>query len=609
MYGEDASTAQDFSGNVSWDVGSTMRPFCGLKLIFANDDYAFTVTDNAVTIPILKNDYGFTAVVDPNSVTTAGLLQPKNGTVTINSNGTLLYTPNAGYQGKDTFEYHVCSTPSPIVCDNATVYLTINSCPPPTSRNILYGKVFLDKTGNGLNDPAYPGFSPSKVLLYRDGNCNGIGEAFELSDSVIVDSSGSYQFITYPEKIVSDNFDAAGGTSSCASGSDGNAFWAGNWVDAGDVSSPGFCVNPPASTSNTHAEIVKDGAFGYALRLKYRTISASRSVDLSNSTYAFLSFSYRRTSSTQIALHDIYVQASSNGTSFTTIFTIKGNGTVDANYIPVYNQDISAYASSNTVIRFLTNSSMGLADSVYIDNISIKYLKYPQCYVVKVLQSSMPPDFFMTTPNQSTISFSGSGNCTTPNDFGVTSAQTLPLSILNFTGHAVKEANVLNWTTVQEINSSHFEVETKTDATDFTKIGRVEATGIGSSEKSYSLIHHYPPLGTNYYRLKIVDKDSKYKYSNIIVLKANGTSVIQNSVYPNPFIDKLEAAIVLNQSEKLDISIYDVNGRIMKSLQMQGIKGFNLIKIDELGNLVPGVYFLKIKNNEVDVITKLFKIN
>lgn len=416
VYGEDPSTAQ--TGFPSWDVGTTLRPFCALKLILANDDYAFTLTDNPVTIPILKNDYGFTAVIDPTSVSMSGLLQPKHGAVTLNANGTVLYTPNLGYIGLDTFQYRVCSTPSPIVCDDAMVYVTIANCPAPAHSNIIAGQVFLDTARDGINHGKI-GFSPAKVYLYVDGNCNGLIDTNELSDSVSVDPSGTYQFITYPEKTISDNFEGPNGTSSCGSGSDGNSPWASNWVDAGDPS-VGFCVTPAATINNTKAEIVQDGAFGHALRLKGPSVSATRTVNLNGATYAFLTFSYRRGTANFIAGEDITVQASTNGSTFYNIYTIAGTGIVDPNYLTVFNQDISAYASSpTTYIRFLTNSAVRTNDSVFIDNVSVKYLKYPQCYITQLSQQSIPSNYTITTTTQRTISLSGNNTCIYPFDFGV----------------------------------------------------------------------------------------------------------------------------------------------------------------------------------------------
>ena len=106
---------------------------------------------------------------------------------------------------------------------------------------------------------------------------------------------------------------------------------------------------------------------------------------------------------------DIYVQASSNGSTFTTIYTIKGDGTADANYVTIYNQDISSYASANSAIRFLTNGSVDPQDTVYIDKVTIRLLKYPQCFITKIASSSVPASYSATTIIQKTAVFANGG--------------------------------------------------------------------------------------------------------------------------------------------------------------------------------------------------------
>jgi hypothetical protein len=414
VYGEDPSTAA--LGNPSWDVGTTIKPYCATKLIFANDDYAYSLTDRAVTIQILSNDAGFTAVLDPSTVTVSGGLQPKHGTVKVNANGTLLYTPNAGYIGLDSLEYTVCSTPSP-VCDRALVIIKINGCPTPANQNILSGQVFLDKNKDGVRNDGNTGFAPAKVYLYADGDCDGVIDVNELKDSVVVDSSGTYQFITYPERIISDNFDAVGGASStCATGTDGNTPWKSNWVDAGDAGgASGVCASATGD-----AEVVKDGAFSYALRLMDNNVSATRTININGASAAFLSFSYRRATASLTTGRNIIVQASSNGTTFSTIYTIEGDGTTDANYVQVLNQDILPYAGTTTTyIRFLTNNSVGTTDIVYIDDISITYLKFPICYITAIDAATVPSDYYISTASQNSMTASNGGTCLFPFDFGM----------------------------------------------------------------------------------------------------------------------------------------------------------------------------------------------
>ena len=407
---------------LSWDVGSTIQPFCKQKLIFANDDYARTMVNQPVTIPILLNDFGFLAVIDPASVVTAGLLQPKNGTVTVNANGTVIYTPNTGYVGKDTFEYRVCSTPSPVVCDNALVYVDISTCPAPYNQNVISGKVFVDKNSDGINNDGGTGIAGSKVYLYVDANCNSVIDPHELNDSVTVDGSGTYQFINYPEKFVADDFDSAGTTSvsTCAVGSDGNATWLGNWTDVdAKPASAGYCNG--GNEQDNDVDIRWDPGFSYGLRLKDKNRSATRTVNLSGASYAFLSFDYRRKSTTQTAGHDVIVQASKDGSTFGTVFTIAGDGNTDPAYVTIYNQDITAYTAgtTQTYIRFLTNNNLADKDTVYIDNIKVQFIRYPQCYITRYDSTTIPAYYHTTTTLKYSFTATSMQTCLAPFDFGI----------------------------------------------------------------------------------------------------------------------------------------------------------------------------------------------
>jgi hypothetical protein len=413
VYGEDpqGSTA---GSSAYWDVGSTIQPFCKQKIVIATDDYATSLVNQPVTINILNNDFGFLAEIDPTTVSTVGLLQPQNGTVTVNSNGTILYEPNIGFSGVDTFEYRMCSTPSPIVCDMAVVIVRISTCPSNGNQNIISGQVYIDRNKDAVNNDGGAGLTGVKVYLYNDGNCSGTISANELTDSVTVDSSGFYQFTKYPEKTVEDNFDNGTGGRTCNNGTDGDSPWANNWSDDNDGSS-GFCQ----SGSTNDADIYADGAFGYAMRLKDNNVSVERRVNLNGVLKAFLTFSYRRRGTDIDNGEDLYVQVSTNGTSFTTIYTIEGDGNSDAGYVTVYNQDISAFANTNTTIRFLTNNSMDDNDEIFIDNVAIRFLKYPQCYITAVATTSFPPQYTLTTTGIKTVTIAAGGTCTSNFDFGL----------------------------------------------------------------------------------------------------------------------------------------------------------------------------------------------
>jgi hypothetical protein len=90
----------------------------------ATDDVISTMQDQAVIIPILNNDSDLENDIDISSVTVVA--NPTNGTVSINSiTGEITYTPATGFVGIDVFTYSVCDNGLPVLCDQATVTITV----------------------------------------------------------------------------------------------------------------------------------------------------------------------------------------------------------------------------------------------------------------------------------------------------------------------------------------------------------------------------------------------------------------------------------------------------------------------------------------------------
>ena len=301
----------------------------------------------------------------------------------------------------------------------ATVIIKVDACPAPAKKNLIQGTVFNDISKDGLNNDGGSAIYPAKVYLYVDGDCDGAIDLNEISDSATVDAGGSYQFLPYAQKIISDNFDSLT-TRSHSNGTDGNSAWLSDWSDAGSSDpSTGF-YNNSQTVANTDVEIIKDLTFGHALRLKDKNRFAQRTVNISSATAASLSFSYRRKSATFISTDTVKVQMSTNGTSWTNLYLINGNAAVDAAYVNVNNLNILSYASATTYIRFATGNSHTDADTVYIDNVTIKFLKYNQCYIVRLdTLTSVPAGSYVTTAKQYAFTVTSAAQCATPYDFGI----------------------------------------------------------------------------------------------------------------------------------------------------------------------------------------------
>lgn len=182
----------------------------------------------------------------------------------------------------------------------------------------------------------------------------------------------------------------------------------------------------------------------------------------------------------------------------------------------------------------------------------------------------------------------------------------LPLTLMDFTGrlNASKQSE-LKWNTSTETNTSHFNIEWRSDATDFTSIGTVQAAG-NSAGSSYYFMHNNPAVGTNYYRLKMYDVDGEFTYSPVVKIM-NNERAGGLLAYPNPVRDILNISVMMAQEERVLFSIVDSYGRIVGSQQKLLQKGKNLFGWN-LHGLAAGNYIL-VSTSHGHGATKFIKIS
>ncbi len=178
----------------------------------------------------------------------------------------------------------------------------------------------------------------------------------------------------------------------------------------------------------------------------------------------------------------------------------------------------------------------------------------------------------------------------------------LPVTLLFFTAQkSGSTASLLQWKTSQEINSDFIEIERSADAVFFTKIGKLPAAGFSTIEKEYSYIDNTPQNGTNYYRLKLVDKDGRFTYSPARLVIFNNVNSGMVKFYPNPVrtiltvqLPTLEPAVV-NITNALGVVVY----------QLKQPTNTNNSLLINVSNLPKGSYFLQVKTATSSVVKKL----
>lgn len=158
---------------------------------------------------------------------------------------------------------------------------------------------------------------------------------------------------------------------------------------------------------------------------------------------------------------------------------------------------------------------------------------------------------------------------------------TLPVKLVKFLATADAKSANLYWETATELNNDKFIIERSDDTGIFTAIGEVKGNGNSSKLLDYNFKDYAPLKGNNYYRLKQVDFNGKFEYSEVKVVNFN-LGDVELSVYPNPVTD------VINFSEVVkSVEIYNLQGALILKNETKATS------INISVQIKTGVYILK----------------
>ncbi len=176
----------------------------------------------------------------------------------------------------------------------------------------------------------------------------------------------------------------------------------------------------------------------------------------------------------------------------------------------------------------------------------------------------------------------------------------LPIQLVSFTGTIVPSGVQLNWKTLTEVNNDHFEVEKSLGGEKFVMISKVAGHGTTMSPNNYEYIDMDVAPGRSYYRLRQVDHDGKFSYSNVIYIDFIGRLTF--TAYPNPVSGKEINFKVggIDGKGQLSVELYDQLGRVQSSLTFQAddLTG-SFVGALPIDNLANGVYFVRIGGTNI----------
>lgn len=186
----------------------------------------------------------------------------------------------------------------------------------------------------------------------------------------------------------------------------------------------------------------------------------------------------------------------------------------------------------------------------------------------------------------------GQGGCAKTYEVVIEAIDVLPVTLISFKAAARENYVALDWSTAEESNSSHFEIQRSANGGSWNVIGNMKAANASRERIDYEAIDKAPLIGGNLYRLRMVDHDSTFSYSKIARVVFDSPQL--SSFYPNPAADRLQLteAVLKNAAS---VELLDQTGKTVLKTSKPG-------PVINVGHLPAGMYVLQITGRD-DVVT------
>ncbi len=180
----------------------------------------------------------------------------------------------------------------------------------------------------------------------------------------------------------------------------------------------------------------------------------------------------------------------------------------------------------------------------------------------------------------------------TPADLG---QSPLPVELIDLHAKVFDHGILISWSTLTEINNSHFVIERTSGSRSFEPIGEVSGKGTSTEKTDYSFWDENPLPGVNFYRLRQVDMDGKESLSNVVSAR---NQISATKVWPTG----VSATLYINLDQQSIVNIFDSQmrlkwrGRLDKGVSTLNVAGYS-----------PGMYFVEIINRTEKQTVKIIK--
>ena len=581
------------------NICDTANLFFAINSVNAVDDIDTTNVNISSVISVLGND------TDPqgNAISNPTIVvNPMHGTVVVNANGSILYTPITGYTGNDFFQYRITDNGIPVASDTALV--SINMYKPTFIANADINNTITGTivTGNvATNDVILPGTIYTKLDSLNTGN-------------LVLNSNGTY--------IYTPTFNFEGKDE----------------IEYIITSPPPMNIKDTSTISFIIINEYVNGTNSISAQIDQATTAFNQSIELcilcndndpqldsilmptilTNPLNGTISFISNKT---------VTYTPNSNfvGTDkFTySICDYNINSTCDSTtvFIEVSSQPISinqTYANDDSYITlenatFISNLGLNDFDPQY-DNFTFAKVSEPVHGIVSLNTDGI----FIYTPE---LGYSGpdkfiyricddaiSSVCDTATAYFNMLKLNAALPVV-FGDFRVLENNCIvhiNWNTIEERNVSKYNIERKLNHSTFEVIGTVNAKGNNSANQSYHFVDRMATSGINEYRLVAIDFDEQSMKSSTKWINLNCINKDEVSLYPNPTNNNIQLSLSTLNETIFDIKIIDAIGKIVYSASFETKNNKKIIDIPTF-NFSSGIYTVILNNGNESQIIKFSK--
>lgn len=236
-------------------------------------------------------------------------------------------------------------------------------------------------------------------------------------------------------------------------------------------------------------------------------------------------------------------------------------------------------------------------------------------FAITLDPATFPPLFGYTASTEEQAPFGGGfGGQTDPNNnFGLASVTSFPVELVDLSVVQSGMAAKLQWLTASEINSDYFSVERSLDPVSFSApliLGRVEAAGFSAQNQYYSFVDKDVALqgvSRAYYRLRTVDLDGTYAYSNIVALNVDRNAGLQAWISPNPTSGSVaRVEFVADRPGSLEYQVLSASGQVVARQHLPHLNSTSGRFEIPTHHLAPGLYLVEISNGYQ---TQLYKLS